>query len=602
MTPPDDILLPPATRLVHIGPHKTGTTALQWAFHRQRDELEDLGVHYAGKGDQAYRPAVGLIGHGGWRGSPGVPESAWTDLVDEVAAAGDKRVMISSESFCNATAEHIARLRDDLGPDRLHVVRMVRRYDTLLPSYWQQTIAAGGVIPWHRLIERVLTEPDISFWRRHGFVTLTKRWADVVGPGRMTVVVVDESDHAWLLRVAERLLGLPESTLRPDEGSRNRSLSLAETRTLRYLNLTMRDRAWDSRAHLEYVRRGISRGLRKLAPDPLSGRTVLPDSARAALAERTAHDVAQLQELGVRIVGDLGWLEPAAPVGDTPPGPQPRLQPESVVVGVRAVVDRVERVEPFRLVEPDRYDDLAPPRPVAGDAATAAAAGEQDSDGPADLVIPIGATGRAFRAVGAPGRGLRRPTATVLVASPLHELLLAWQQHLAAGGTEPLESVLAAHPTPELPGRLSRRSCVIVVPMHDAAAVRRLRSALGQPEPSDHPVPPLSYPELDLLRRLNEELGASARGRFLADAIDWISSARRAAPILPASVRDEVELRTAALRGDITARKVTMIDDAGLLGRIPPGCDDGAPVPVPPEVAGMVLAAVIARTDPTFSR
>ncbi|MEJ7756576.1 MAG: hypothetical protein WKF83_09890 [Nocardioidaceae bacterium] len=36
---PMDLLLPKGTRLLHIGPHKTGTTSLQGAFHNNRDRL-----------------------------------------------------------------------------------------------------------------------------------------------------------------------------------------------------------------------------------------------------------------------------------------------------------------------------------------------------------------------------------------------------------------------------------------------------------------------------------------------------------------------------------------------------------------------------------
>ena len=44
----DPLLLPEGCRLIHIGPHKTGTTALQWAMHVARDSLHEQGVHYAG--------------------------------------------------------------------------------------------------------------------------------------------------------------------------------------------------------------------------------------------------------------------------------------------------------------------------------------------------------------------------------------------------------------------------------------------------------------------------------------------------------------------------------------------------------------------------
>src|SRR5207249_2973145 len=43
------LLLPEGTRLVHIGPPKTGTTAVQGAFHARRREVLAQGVRYAGR-------------------------------------------------------------------------------------------------------------------------------------------------------------------------------------------------------------------------------------------------------------------------------------------------------------------------------------------------------------------------------------------------------------------------------------------------------------------------------------------------------------------------------------------------------------------------
>ena len=43
------LLLPEGTRLVHIGPHKTGTTSLQAALYAARPALLEQGVRHVGK-------------------------------------------------------------------------------------------------------------------------------------------------------------------------------------------------------------------------------------------------------------------------------------------------------------------------------------------------------------------------------------------------------------------------------------------------------------------------------------------------------------------------------------------------------------------------
>ncbi|HVX54627.1 MAG TPA: hypothetical protein VHA72_09020, partial [Nocardioides sp.] len=83
----DDLLLPPGSRLVHIGPHKTGTTAVQAAFDANRARIAAYGVRYAGSRRQAYRPALALTGLRGQRGSV-IEAGAWERLVAEVEGYG----------------------------------------------------------------------------------------------------------------------------------------------------------------------------------------------------------------------------------------------------------------------------------------------------------------------------------------------------------------------------------------------------------------------------------------------------------------------------------------------------------------------------------
>ena len=78
-----DLLLPQGTRLVHIGPHKTGSTSVQVALDDRREHLAAQGVRYAGP---ARRPSKAgrSIGLGGRRG-PTVPSiQHWHRLVAEV--------------------------------------------------------------------------------------------------------------------------------------------------------------------------------------------------------------------------------------------------------------------------------------------------------------------------------------------------------------------------------------------------------------------------------------------------------------------------------------------------------------------------------------
>ena len=332
--------LPPGTRLVHIGPHKTGTTAVQQALHRSRDLLVPRGVRYAGSGPQTYRQAIGLTGKRGQLGDAPPSEQDWVDLVSEARAAGPDRWVASSESFANAEADHVRRLASDLGP-HLHVLRMVRRYDKLVTSQWQQSVAAGRPQTFGQYVE-TLEDPAAPFWRRHGFLALTERWAEGVGRDRLSVVVVDEGDRRWLLRVFEGLLGLEDGFLVLPPEDTNRSLTPAEVELLRRVNRLRVQQEWTGRAHLEFVRRGVAPALRGLEPDPQDGRLEVPAPLRTFLARRTREDLAGLDRLGVEVLGDPEWLV----VPETGGGPEeegeshPSLSLESASRAVRSVVDK----------------------------------------------------------------------------------------------------------------------------------------------------------------------------------------------------------------------------------------------------------------------
>jgi len=83
------VLLEPGSRLLHIGPHKTGTTAIQGALHLARERLAAEGVVYPGRGRQPLWPVLAVTGQPALLGGPRPEISYWDSLVRDVRAAGD---------------------------------------------------------------------------------------------------------------------------------------------------------------------------------------------------------------------------------------------------------------------------------------------------------------------------------------------------------------------------------------------------------------------------------------------------------------------------------------------------------------------------------
>jgi hypothetical protein len=592
----DELLLPPGGRLVHIGPHKTGTTAIQAAFHASRALIAAHGVHYAGETIQAYRPALALTGRPGQRGTGRIAADAWERLVAEVEGYGEDRVVMSSESFSSADAAAIERLQRDLGPERVHVVRMLRRYDTLLPSLWQQRVVAGYGRSWEEYAGRILGNPGHKFWQRFGFASLTQRFVDVLGPERVTVVVVNERDHDWLLRVMRAMVGLPEDALTHGGTARdvNRSLTWAEADMLRRVNQDFNHRPWSDAALRYYTRFGVKAALKPFAAEGDEGRPQVAAERLPALAEATERHWAALQDLGVRVVGERDWLQPSAPAA-APVVDERRVAVAKVVASTVAIVARSASESAPSL---DPQGDVAPP--PSGLAGTASPAAPVRPTPDLAGVQPAGETLvealAAAQIVGTPGgtsRSSRRRNRVLVVVPPWQELLLRWQGTLLAGRRINLSDFV---PIIDGPGEPEEADAIVVASLERPVEVAELLAeALGVPVPHDLAAArPLTAEELALLRELNDsrEWPHEDYHRYVTGGlVPWLRAARPVpAATLPAEVRSWATGQAAAWRAWIDRTGAPVLGDLAWLD----APAEGDPR-LPAELAGLALAGVISR-------
>jgi hypothetical protein len=306
-------LLPPAARLLHIGFPKTGTTSLQSALEVARDRLPALGVVYPGTGRYHKEASIAALGVKPRIGEPIPGERHWTDLVREVQRAGDRRVIVSSEWFCEADDAAARRVVEGLGGDQVHVVVTMRPLPKILPSSWQQYVQNGlrrSYEGWLKgmLLDAPYDRPTPTFWRRHRHDEVVKRWAGIVGADRVTVLVVDENDPSFLLRQFERLVGLPEGTLQLQKRT-NASLSRPQAELVRSLNKAFRELEWPDGLYQSVVRIGVAEYLIRETPRAASGPPIVtPQWALERAAEIGGAAAREIAATGVRVVGDLDAL------------------------------------------------------------------------------------------------------------------------------------------------------------------------------------------------------------------------------------------------------------------------------------------------------
>ncbi|MDO8732382.1 MAG: hypothetical protein Q7L55_07415 [Actinomycetota bacterium] len=308
--------LQPGGLALHIGVHKTGTTAIQAALANSRPVLDTWGVRYPGEGQAHRLIASSAMGRRlGWRvgGSAAPDPHAWTDFVKDAHAYRGITVC-SSEFFAESSTETAQGIVDKIGKDRTHVIITLRNLGRILPSAWQQILKSGyetAYIPW---LTHVLTATDLepkaeTFWIRHRHDEVVERWARIAGPERVTVVVVDDAERDGIYRNFENLLGLPDDTLlNHRDAAPNRSMTLAEAELLRQLNISLGGgKGW--RPFSDQVHDGLIKAMiERRIPGSDETRMQTPQWALDRAAELARIYVDVIRASGVNVVGDLGVL------------------------------------------------------------------------------------------------------------------------------------------------------------------------------------------------------------------------------------------------------------------------------------------------------
>lgn len=169
--------------VIHIGLDKTGTSAIQSFFLKNRQSLLDSGVDYTLIG--LHRPGNGhhILSHkwGGWLDISKLdvdPEVAWADLA-RACARSDKTIVISSERFTGVSAhrnfdEHLQFIAEKLKDSHVTIVGYVRRQDALAESYFKQGVRGKS----HNLtIKDYIQDLPPQF----DFLMLFNRWAKIFG-------------------------------------------------------------------------------------------------------------------------------------------------------------------------------------------------------------------------------------------------------------------------------------------------------------------------------------------------------------------------------------------------------------------------------------
>lgn len=347
--------LPSDGVLLHIGPRKTGTTAIQGALRDQRTQLGARGILYPGSGIAQNGAGIALIVRG--------DERPWDKVVNQVHSWSG-RAVVSSENLEWASQEQATRIVSDLGSSS-RIVITLRHLSQMVPSLWQQAIRMGGLnVSFSDWVDTFLSG-EIPRWHQGRYDRLVQRWADIVGPDRVVVLPIPAGRMEALSRGFENLLDLPRNYL-PLHRS-NRSLTYQEAEVLRLRNLAAESRGLGPLDDLS--------GSRMI--EMIDARVPLPGEQRIQIPPRSVASIERLQveitegihASNVQVLGDLDDISSLSPSVQTRTSPkEPNELANEADLALRTAADLLLDTQLLALARPNTSDPASrtiqtPPQP-----------------------------------------------------------------------------------------------------------------------------------------------------------------------------------------------------------------------------------------------
>ena len=316
----------PKQLILHVGFHKSGTSALQESFAAQRAELASVGVLYPGIGRKAHHRIAWALTQKPWgwkaRGGETTAFKHFSKMVRLINRSKSEKIVLSSEFFSELTSGQIQKIAGAVKNREVKILFTLRPLVKLLASSYQQYLKYGTKADYVEWLHSVLDEPGVSkinptFWKRHMHGDVVSRWAEVFGPGSVTVLIADESKPEFLFENVNELLGLQSGFLKAQATGSNRSLSLEEVALLLQLNRSFpKEREWSE--YLTFIRNGYVRQLTDHVPVREGAAKLLTPTWAVEKANTIAAESKQkIKALGVAVIGDLESLDTATvPTGE----------------------------------------------------------------------------------------------------------------------------------------------------------------------------------------------------------------------------------------------------------------------------------------------
>jgi hypothetical protein len=230
--------------LIHIGPHKTGTTYLQRSFDKLRPALAARGVCYPDYwgGSDGHHSLVEQL----WRSDDRRAKAEF----DRLNRAGFETILLSSETFSYLSDDDVRRLHALFGGEPATVVFYCRRWSELIPSSWREMVKHGSLLTMPEFALSCLSDPVAS--KVVNFDLVLARFATVFGAENLRIASYNgvlKANEDLLTHFCRCFLDWPD--VPPTGfGQVNVSLDLVDSEIIRVLNALEWTRSREARQRL----------------------------------------------------------------------------------------------------------------------------------------------------------------------------------------------------------------------------------------------------------------------------------------------------------------------------------------------------------------
>jgi len=326
-----------------VGTPKSGTTFLQRALWKNRDELRAVGVSCPGhrQQDMFHAAIEAREAFDYWGYDREQLAGTWHRLCRDAQRFSGTTVM-SHELLSACTDEQVSACLADLDGLEVHVLVTVRDLAKQVTSEWQERVKNGSTTTFakfQRRIEHQLDGGEFTslFWRYQHVVGVLDRWAGGLPADRVHVVVAPRNsvDPTLLWRRFGEAVGFDAADLDPTTpGRANQTLGTAQVAVLRKVNKALDGRIKQPR-YARIVKHQLAQQL--LAAQPAT-KPVCPPELVERLRTLAEAQNQVLHQRGYRVYGDLADLVPASPDPATA-APDDVPAEDEVTAAVQAIAD-----------------------------------------------------------------------------------------------------------------------------------------------------------------------------------------------------------------------------------------------------------------------